>query len=51
MWGPNGDLSPVSYEQTAQMLRAVGYLKDPVPYEQFFDRQFVERALQDLGRK
>jgi NitT/TauT family transport system substrate-binding protein len=51
MWGPNGDVSEDAYRQTAQLLRAVGYLREPVPYRQFFDRTFVDRVLSEIGRQ
>ncbi len=50
-WGINGDLSKASYDFTADFLKKVGYLKEPSPYEKFFDRRFVDRALNELGRK
>jgi len=51
IWGVNGDLSKGSYDYTADFLKKVGYLKAPVPYDKFFDRRFVDRALKELGRK
>ncbi len=51
MWGVNGDLSERSYDFTVDFLKKVGYLKDPVPYDKFFDRRFVDRVLKELGRK
>lgn len=51
LWGVNGDISESSYKYTVDFLMKVGYMKDPVPYEQFFDRRFVDRALKELGRK
>jgi len=51
LWGVNGDISEASYKYTADFLKKVGYLETPVPYNQFFDRRFVDRALKELGRK
>ncbi len=51
IWGVNGDLSKSSYDFTADFLKKVGYMKDPVPYDKFFDRRFVDRVLKELGRK
>ncbi len=51
LWGVNGDLTEASYKFTADFLKKVGYLETPVPYKQFFDRRFVDRALKELGRK
>ncbi len=50
LWGVNGDITEAAYKYTADFLLKVGYLKDPVPYEKFFDRRFVDRALKELGR-
>jgi len=51
LWGVNGDISEASYNYTAEFLKKVGYLETPLPYKQFFDRRFVDRALKELGRK
>jgi len=51
LWGVNGDISEASYKFTADFLKKVGYLENPVPYNQFFDRRFVDRAVKELGRK
>lgn len=51
LWGVNGDISEASYNYTADFLKKVGYLENPVPYNQFFDRRFVDRAVKELGRK
>ncbi|MDP2604601.1 MAG: ABC transporter substrate-binding protein [Deltaproteobacteria bacterium] len=51
LWGVNGDISEASYNFTAEFLKKVGYLETPLPYKQFFDRRFVDRALKELGRK
>jgi NitT/TauT family transport system substrate-binding protein len=51
LWGVNGDISEASYKYTADFLKKVGYLETEVPYAQFFDRRFVDRALKELGRK
>jgi len=51
LWGVNGDISEASYKYTAEFLKKVGYLENPVPYNQFFDRRFVDRAVKELGRK
>ncbi len=50
VWGVNGDISEAAYNYTANFLRKVGFMTDPVPYEKFFDRRFVDRVLQELGR-
>jgi NitT/TauT family transport system substrate-binding protein len=49
LWGVNGDVSEASYNFTVEFLKKVGYLETPVPYAQFFDRRFVDRALKELG--
>ena len=49
LWGVNGDISEGSYNFTVDFLKKVGYLETPVPYAQFFDRRFVDRALKELG--
>jgi NitT/TauT family transport system substrate-binding protein len=51
LWGVNGDITEASYNYTADFLKKVGYLETPLPYKQFFDRRFVNRALKELGRK
>jgi NitT/TauT family transport system substrate-binding protein len=51
LWGINGDLSEGSYNYTIEFLKKVGYLETPVPYKDFFDRRFVDRAIKELGRK
>ncbi|HEY2990068.1 MAG TPA: ABC transporter substrate-binding protein [Candidatus Binatia bacterium] len=51
LWGVNGDFSEASYTFTVEFLKKVGYLENPVPYKQFFDRRFVDQALKDLGKK
>jgi len=51
IWGVNGDLTEASYNYTVEFMKKVGFLKDPVPYNQFFDRRFVDQALKELGRK
>jgi ABC-type nitrate/sulfonate/bicarbonate transport system substrate-binding protein len=49
IWGVNGDVSEGSYNFTVDFLKKVGFLETPVPYNQFFDRRFVDRALKELG--
>lgn len=49
LWGVNGDISEASYRFTVDFLKKVGYLETPVPYAQFFDRRFVDRAVKELG--
>ena len=49
LWGVNGDLTEGSYNYTVEFLKKVGYLETPVPFNQFFDRRFVDQALKDLG--
>jgi ABC-type nitrate/sulfonate/bicarbonate transport system substrate-binding protein len=49
LWGVNGDISEGSYDFTVSFLKKVGYLETPVPYKQFFDSRFVERAVKELG--
>ena len=51
LWGVNGDISEASYNFTVEFLKKVGYLETPVPYSQFFDRRFVDRAVKELGKK
>ena len=51
LWGVNGDISEASYKYTVDFLLKVGYMEKPVPYDQFFDRRFVDRAVKELGRK
>ena len=51
LWGVNGDITEAAYRYTVDFLLKVGYMKDPVPYEKFFDRRFVDRALKELGRQ
>jgi ABC-type nitrate/sulfonate/bicarbonate transport system substrate-binding protein len=51
LWGVNGDISEASYKFTVEFLKKVGYLETPLPYDKFFDRRFVDRALKELGRK
>jgi NitT/TauT family transport system substrate-binding protein len=49
-WGVNGDLTEGAYKFTVDFLLQVGYLKEPLPFDQFFDRRFLDRALNELGR-
>jgi len=51
LWGPNGDISEAAYKFTSDFLVKVGFMTDPLPYEKFFERRFVDRALKELGRK
>jgi ABC-type nitrate/sulfonate/bicarbonate transport system substrate-binding protein len=51
LWGVNGDITEASYNYTVNFLKKVGYLETPVPYNQFFDRRFVDRAVKELGKK
>jgi NitT/TauT family transport system substrate-binding protein len=51
LWGGNGDITEASYIYTADFLKKVGYLEKPLPFNEFFDRRFVDRALKELGRK
>ncbi len=51
IWGINGDLSESSYNYTADFMKKVGFLKEALPYKDFFDRRFVDRALKELGKK
>ena len=51
LWGVNGDITEGSYNFTVEFLKKVGYLETPMPYNQFFDRRFVDRAIKELGRK
>jgi NitT/TauT family transport system substrate-binding protein len=51
LWGVNGDISEASYKFTGDFLVKVGFMTEPLPYEKFFDRRFVDRALKELGRK
>lgn len=51
LWGVNGDISESAYKFTLDFLLKVGYMKEPISYDKFFDRRFVDRALKELGRK
>jgi NitT/TauT family transport system substrate-binding protein len=51
LWGVNGDITEKSYDFTVEFLKKVGYLETPVPFKDFFDRRFVDRAIKELGRK
>lgn len=51
IWGINGDLSESSYNFTVDFLKKVGFLENPVPFKDFYDRRFVDQALKELGRK
>ncbi len=51
IWNPNGDISEAAYKFTSDFLLKVGYMTNPVPYDKFYDHRFVDRALQELGRK
>ncbi len=50
LWGVNGDITEAAYKFTVDFLLKVGYMSEPVPYERFFDRRFVDRVLKELGR-
>ena len=50
VWGVNGDISEAAYKYTVNFLQKVGFMTDPVPYDKFFERRFVDRVLQELGR-
>ncbi len=50
LWGVNGDITEASYKFTVDFLLKVGYMKNPVPYDKFFDRRFVDRVVKELGR-
>ncbi len=50
LWGVNGDITEQAYKFTSDFLLKVGYMKEPVPYDKFFDRRFVDRVLRELGR-
>ena len=50
LWGLNGDITEAAYKYTADFLLKVGYMTEPVPYSKIFDRRFVDRALNELGR-
>jgi ABC-type nitrate/sulfonate/bicarbonate transport system substrate-binding protein len=51
LWGANGDMTEANYKFTSDFLVKVGNMTDPLPYDKFFDRRFIERALKELGRK
>lgn len=51
LWGVNGDISEAAYKFTSDFLLKIGNMTDPVPYDKFFDRRFVDRAVKELGRK
>jgi len=50
LFGVNGDITEASYKYTADFLLKVGFMTEPVPYERFFDRRFVDGALKEMGR-
>ncbi len=50
LWGVNGDITEQAYKFTTDFLLKVGYMKEPVPFDKFFDRRFVDRVLRELGR-
>jgi NitT/TauT family transport system substrate-binding protein len=50
VWGVNGEITEAAYKYTVDFLMKVGYMKEPVPYDKFFDRRFVDRVLKELGR-
>ena len=49
-WGVNGDITESAYKFTVDFLLQVGYLKEPLPFDQFFNRRFLDRVLNELGR-
>jgi NitT/TauT family transport system substrate-binding protein len=49
-WGVNGDITEGQYKYTVDFLLQVGYLKEALPFDQFFDRRFLDRVLGELGR-
>jgi ABC-type nitrate/sulfonate/bicarbonate transport system substrate-binding protein len=49
-WGVNGDIAEGQYKYTVDFLLQVGYLKEALPFDQFFDRRFLNRVLAELGR-
>ncbi len=49
-WGVNGEITEAQYKYTVDFLLQVGYLKEPLPFNQFFDRRFLDRVLAELGR-
>lgn len=51
LWGANGDISEASYKFTSDFLVKVGFMTEPLPFDKFFDRRFIDRALKELGRK
>lgn len=51
LWGVNGEISEASYKFTTDFLQKVGFMTEPPPYDKFFDRRFVDRALKELGRR
>jgi len=50
VFGVNGDISEAAYNYTANFLQKVGFMTAPVPYDKFFERRFVNRVMQELGR-
>ncbi len=50
LWGVNGEITEAAYKFTVDFLTKVGYMSEPVSYEKFFDRRFVDRVLKELGR-
>lgn len=51
LWGVNGDITEAAYKFTSDFLLKVGYMKEPIPYDKFFERRFVDRVLKELGRQ
>jgi NitT/TauT family transport system substrate-binding protein len=44
MWSKDGSISPKSWETGGSVVLSAGILKQPVPYEQIIDMQFVNAA-------
>jgi ABC-type nitrate/sulfonate/bicarbonate transport system substrate-binding protein len=51
LWGVNGDLAEGANHFTADFLVKVGSMASPLPYERFFDRRLVDRALAEMARR
>jgi len=50
LWGVNADISEAAYKFTVEFLMRVGWMTEPVPYDKFYDRRFLDRVLTELGR-
>ncbi len=49
VWQPYASLYEKSYDYTMKLLLEAGYLKKPIPMDDFYDRSLVKRAMAELG--